>query len=605
MNNLDFGIIGNCQSSALINKYGTIEWCCLPNFDSAFVFASLLDEENGGKFGIDAAGDYEITQRYMYKTNILQTTFTNGKDSFDVVDFMPRWKDAPTSYYCPPDVIRIIRHKCGSPRIRINYDPKPGYARHQPDTKISKDYIKTSTTNGQYESVYLYSDLSLNDIDKGNEIAVEDQHYFLLSYNQKITKPDIDNVLLAYQKTKAYWMDWTARGILPKKYRKEVERSAITLKTLAYQKTGAVLAAATTSLPESIGGVRNWDYRFCWIRDASMAISVMAHLNHCNVVRRFLSFILDIIPYKDEKIQIMYGIDGKRNLEEKEFDWFAGYEGSKPVRIGNDAWHQKQNDIFGILLDAIYQSLCLFRGDIKTMDELWTIVRTLVRHVEHNWQKPDKGIWEFRSGNQNFVFSGILCWVAADRAARIAEMFEMDEYISEFRNLADTIHKDVMTKGVSAEGGYLTQAYGLDYLDAANLLAEPYGFIPKDHPVYIKTVVKSYERLCRNGLMYRYRTEDDFGLPESAFTVCTFWMIRALWKIGKKKLAESMFENVLKNANHLGLLSEDMDFETKRLLGNFPQAYSHLALIDAAFVLSGEESIEIDSDIEMPEIGIY
>jgi alpha,alpha-trehalase len=606
MDNLDYGIIGNCKSAALISKEGSIDWCCLPNFDSAFVFASLLDKDKGGSFGFEPIGDYDITQQYMDRTNILITKFTNGTDSFGVIDFMPRWKEDESTYHCPSDIVRYLKHFSGSPRVRIIYDPKPGYARYEPERKImNSEYLKVSTVSGLYESLYLYSDLSLESISKSDEIEITRDHYLLVSYNQKISRPDIDKIRLAYQKTKAYWMDWSARGRLPKKYRDEAERSALTLKMLAFQKSGAVLAAVTTSLPESIKGVRNWDYRFCWIRDASMTINVMANINHYNVVRRFLAFILDIIPYKDEKIQIMYGIDGRRNLAEKTLEWLAGYEDSKPVRIGNDAWHQKQNDIFGILLDAIHQSLSLFQGNIKAMDELWTIVRTLLRHVEHNWKQPDKGIWEFRSQDRHFVFSKILCWVAADRTARIASMFNMREYVVQCRDLADEIHADIMANGISSETGCFTQAYGDDYLDASNLLAEQYGFISAQHPVYVKTVEKTYEKLCHNGLMYRYRNEDDFGNPESSFTVCTFWMIRALWKTGRTTLAEKMFEELMKYSNHLGLLSEDINFDTGRLLGNFPQAYSHLALIDCAFILSGQETLNIDCNITMPDVGIY
>ncbi len=601
MNNLDYGIIGNCQSAALINKQGTIEWCCMPNFDSAFVFASLLDKEKGGSFGIETVGEYQLEQKYMNKTNILITTFTRDGDSFALIDFMPRWKEDAVTYTCPCDVVRYLRHISGAPVIRIKYNPKPGYAKYEPTTEVHGRYIKTYTTDGQYESVYLYSDISLDDVAAGSEITIEKDQYLLLSYNQKIVSPDMDYVRLSYQKTKAYWMDWAAHGRLPDRYRAYVERSALTLKMLACQKSGAVLAAVTTSLPETIGGVRNWDYRFCWIRDASMTISVMARINHPNVVRRFLSFILDIIPYKDDKIQIMYGIHGQRNLAERELDWLGGYEDSKPVRVGNDAWHQKQNDIFGILLDAIYQSLCLFKGDMRSMDELWTIVRTLARHVEEQWQEPDKGIWEFRSNDRHFVFSKILCWVGADKASRIAAMFDMPKYVTKYRTMANTIRSDVMKKGINSDG-CLAQAYGMTYLDASNLLAEPYGFLSAKDPIYIRTVEKSYERLCNNGLMYRYRNEDDFGLPESSFTVCSFWMIRALWKTGKKELAEKMFEDILSHTNHLGLLSEDMDFTTKRLLGNFPQAYSHLALIDNAFTLSGQEKEIPITDIPMPDI---
>jgi GH15 family glucan-1,4-alpha-glucosidase len=358
------------------------------------------------------------------------------------------------------------------------------------------------------------------------------------------------------------------------------------LKLLGCQKTGAILAAVTTSLPETIGSVRNWDYRYCWIRDASMTIKVLAKLGHYNGAKRFLQFILDIIPFKDEKIQIMYGIHGQKRLVEKELHWLSGYENSRPVRVGNAAYQQKQNDMYGIALDVIHQSLVLFGQNLDNKEDLWTVVRSLVRHVRNNWHNLDSGIWEFRTTKQHFTFSKILCWVAMDRATHIANFFGKSKDGDSFLRLRDRIEEDILSRGCHPETGALTQYYGSESLDSANLLAEHYGFLDADDPVYVSTVMETYEKLCVDGLAYRYRDPDDFGEPESSFTVCTFWLIKALHRIGKQELAKKHFDQVLSYGNHLGLFSEDLDFKSKRLLGNFPQGYCHLAIVDTAMTLS-------------------
>jgi GH15 family glucan-1,4-alpha-glucosidase len=321
-----------------------------------------------------------------------------------------------------------------------------------------------------------------------------------------------------------------------------------------------------------------------------MCVAILTKLGHYKVAKRFLDFILDIIPYKDEKIQIVYGINGQKNLRERELDFLDGYENSKPVRIGNAAYSQKQNDIFGVLLDAIYHCLGTFKREfVEKKEDIWTVVRTLARHVENNWMKKDRGIWEFRSWKSHFTFSKLLSWVAMDRAMKIAKYFGMDNYVSVWSAFRTKIKKDIHKRGWNSEIQAFVQAYGETHLDAANLLMAHYGFIQADDPKFVSTVQLTKERLSKNGLMYRYLNEDDFGKPRSSFTVCTFWLIKALYSIGEEKQAEEMFQNVLSCRNHLGLLSEDIDFETKRLLGNFPQGYSHLALIDAALTLCKED----------------
>lgn len=590
MKNLNYGVIGNCRSAALISREGSIDWCCLPDFDSPSVFARILDETRGGEFGIQVASDYEIRQAYISKTNVLVTTFSGKKDKFEVIDFMPRYKSDSDKYHRPPDIIRYIRPISGKPKLRIAYDPRPCFGQYDVKTEVRESYIKTGTLKGSYESVYLYSDLNLRRIANNQSITIERNCYLLLSYNQKLADLNVGMIQLEYEKTKVYWLNWSSKTRRFLRFNQAIRRSALVLKMLSYQKTGAIIAAVSTSIPEALGTGRNWDYRYCWLRDASMCVAVLTKLGHFRVAKRFLDFLLDIIPFKDEKIQIMYGINGQKNLKERELDFLTGYEGAKPVRIGNAAYSQKQNDIFGVLLDAIYHYLRIFkRGSVQNKEDIWTVVRTLARHVEHNWSKKDRGVWEFRSQKKHFTFSKLLSWVAMDRALKIAGYFDMKDYVRVWSNMRGKIRKDIHKKGWNAENNTFVQAYGENHLDAANLIMEHYGFIQADDPRFVSTVRTTEKQLCKDGLMYRYHNEDDFGIPQSSFTVCTFWLISALYKIGEKRKANEMFQNVLSYRNHLGLLSEDIDFETKRLLGNFPQAYSHLALINAAITLCGED----------------
>jgi len=587
MQNLDYGVIGNCTSAALISKTSSIAWCCLPYFNSPSLFAKLLDVEKGGEFGFTVDPDYTINQYYFKNTNILCTHFSNGEDVFEVIDYMPRHKTNRGRYHCPPDIVRYIHYISGSPELRVIYNPRLGYAQYETKNQLIDDYLKSFTVKGPYESVYLYSDFPLAEVLAGESIRFSEDHYFVLSYNQKLVPLTIDKIYFDFECTKVYWLDWVNRTITLTRYSDAIIRSAIVLKLLSFQKTGAILAAVTTSLPEELGGMRNWDYRFCWIRDASMIISVLNSLNHHNVAARFLNFILDVIPFKDEKIQIMYGIRGEKKLVEKELAWLSGYEGSQPVRVGNSAYLQKQNDIYGVLLDVIYFYFKEFSHTLAISEDLWTTVRSLLRTLETHWMKPDKGIWEFRSNNHHFTFSKVLCWVAFDRGQKIAELLGKTSYAAKWEKIKTSIKKNIYSKGWNSAIGAFTQTYGSQAMDAANLLMHSYGFIQSHDPKYISTVKRIKEQLCVNGLLYRYRTEDDFGQPKTAFIVCTFWMIKSLFLIGEKKEAQTMFENLLKHANHLGLFSEGMDFNNKRLLGNFPQGYSHLALIDAALTLLG------------------
>ena len=545
MDNLDYGVIGNCKSTALISKYGSVDWCCLPEFDSTSVFAKILDKDIGGSFEILVDDDYQITQSYINKTNILVTKFHRGNDRFEVVDFMPRYRSEENGYYSPPDIIRYIKYLSGKPVFRVKYDPKLEYAKHLTQTTINKKYIKSYTKKGNYNSVYLYSSLDFGTIVNQEQIELTSDAYFLLSYNQKILEQNVERAYLKLERTKVYWLNWSERTRRYKKYNDEILRSALVLKLLSYIKTGAVLAAATTSLPETLGEIRNWDYRFCWIRDASMVIKVMTSLGHYNVARRYLNFVIDIIPDKDEKIQIMYGINREKKLTENILEHLAGYEHSAPVRVGNDAYRQKQNDIYGILVDVIYQHFSIYDTSMQNSEELWTIIRSIIKIVKDNWKKPDRGIWEIRTDHKHFTFSKVLCWVAVDRAIKIARLINMKEYVNDWHELRDEIKNEILEKAWNDEVGAFTQSYESSDLDASTLLMEPYGFIDAKDPKYISTVKETRKQLSRNGLMYRYKNKDDFGKPSSSFTICTFWLINSLYKIGEKEEAEKLFKQLL------------------------------------------------------------
>ena len=516
---------------------------------------------------------------------------------------MPRYKYSKPNQgiYAPSDVIRYLKRIEGSPKFKVNYQPQLEYAAFRTKTVAYEKYIKSFTTEGEYDSMYLYTDFDKNDIVNQKEIELNEDNFFLMSYHQKLLNQNTERAYLKLQRTKVYWLNWTEQNTSYTEFNDEITRSALALKLLSFDKSGAVLAALTTSLPETIGEVRNWDYRFCWIRDASMVVKVMKEIGHNSISRRYLNFITNLMPDKDEKMQIMYGINGEKKLTELELSHLSGYENSAPVRVGNAAYIQKQNDIYGILLDVIYLHFKIHFTSLNHSEELWTLVRNVVKIVERNWQLPDKGIWEIRNDDKHFTFSKVLCWTAINRAAKIADLLNQSDYAEKWNPLQEEIKADIYKNAWSEKKQAFTQAYGVEDLDASVLLMESYGFIKAKDPKYVSTTLAIQKELEHNGLLFRYKNHDDFGLPNSAFTICTFWLINSLYKIGKKKEAREKFNTILTYANHLGLFSEDIHFDSKRLLGNFPQAYSHLALIETAITISGGEITEEEQLIEILE----
>ena len=588
--NYHYGLIGNCTSAALISKDASIDWLCLPFFDSASVFARLLDRSRGGFFQIEGVDTIDIRQRYIQDTAILKTIFDTAHGSFEINDYMPRFALGEKAYYCPSEVHRSLRVISGAPRIRVKLEPMPNYALGGVTYEKRDEYIKMISTEGGYVSFYLYSNLDMTKLLQAEEIELPPYAYTVLSYHEKLEPFTIETIYHQFEKTKAFWLDYIDQIHYPPRYREDVIRSAITLKMLSYQRTGAIVAAPTTSLPEIVGGERNWDYRYCWIRDGGMTIDLYSRIGDAETSEQFMQYILQRLPFKNEAIQIMYSIDGEKQLEEKILDHLEGYAGSGPVRIGNGAHDQKQNDLYGQLIEAIY-TYFLFNKRTKRRDkmqiheEIWTLVRSLVNHLMRVWRQPDSGIWEFRGVERHFTHSKLMSWVGMDRAAKIAAFLGRHAYVEDWRRLADEIKDDILQNAWSEQAQAFTMFYGSESFDAANLLMLHYNFLSPDDPRIVSTVQAYCQRLVRDGFMFRYDIEDDFGEPENAFIVCTFWMINALYLIGERAKAQTMFDHMLKYRNHLGLLSEDIEIYTGRLTGNFPQAYSHLALIQSAFAL--------------------
>ncbi|MGI6073346.1 MAG: glycoside hydrolase family 15 protein [Fermentimonas sp.] len=593
MENLDYGIVGNCRTAALISKRGSLDWLCFPDFDSPSIFAKLLDKEKGGSFHFEVSDDYNVTQRYNGDTNILMTRFESPEHGFIVFDYMPRYKTADEAhYYMPPEIHRYIRVTKGTPTVKVIYDPQINYAREETKHEIVGDYIKTFSVEDSEDKAYLYTSLDKDKILNREDIQLNGHEFFLLSYNQKLVEINTNRILTEYERTKVYWLNFVNRSKQYVEYNDMIRRSLLVLKLLSYQESGAMLAAITTSLPETIGETRNWDYRFCWLRDASMSIDTLMFMRQSSAAERFIGFIKKIMKSsRDEPIQIMYGIRGEKDLTEEILPHLSGYENSSPVRIGNAAYYQIQNDSIGYLLDVIYKYYLYFPGTLDEVEEIWEIIKNLVRVVLAAWRKPDRSIWEYRTREAHFVFSKVMSWVAVDRASLIAELLQRDSYAALWRKEADIIKAEVHEKGWNEELQTFTQAYDNTDADSSLLLMYFYDFIETNNPRYISTVKYIKEQLYHEGLMYRYKAEDDFGLPSSSFTICTFWLIDALFVIGEKEEAKEIFERMITYSNHVGLFSEDLDFKTKRKLGNIPQAYSHLAFINTAVLFSEEKKL--------------
>jgi GH15 family glucan-1,4-alpha-glucosidase len=577
----EYGIIGNMVSAALVARNGSIDWCCLPRFDSPSIFAAILDDKKGGRFGIEPNSPFKSSQSYLNDTNVLQTVFQTETGTVTLTDFMPCYRRADGRLVQNNEIHRIAECMNGEVSLNVIFQPKPEYATVDPSFEITKYgvVVKGGSTHVSLSSSVPFKDLgdqatATVKLRYGNKAA------FVLRYG--LDKPltgVIKNSLNKLSRTKAYWQQQAESSVFSGHYRDYIVRSYLALHLLVYSPTGAIVAAPTTSLPEEIGGERNWDYRFTWLRDASLTLNAFSSLGHKEEAIGFMKWLLNVCDKCGSKAQILYDIDFEDPLDERTLDHLEGYRGSRPVRIGNAAYRQRQLDIFGEVLEAAYNYVKI-GGYIGNND--WNLLETFVDAACELWQEPDSGIWEIRGGPFHFVHSKVMCWVAVDKGIRLAQSLGRNEKVSHWRKAAKEIHNDILNKGWNPEKEAFTQHYDTEALDASALLIPLFGFLPVSDERIKSTIDHVAEELSWNGLLRRYRTDEtDDGLKgsEGAFLWCTFWLVRNLIRLGKIEDAVELYERLLGYSNHLGLLSEMVDPVSGEMLGNFPQALTHLAVI--------------------------
>jgi GH15 family glucan-1,4-alpha-glucosidase len=593
----DYAFLSNCHTGALVAPDGAIEWLCIPSFDSPSVFGSLLDREAGffrlGPFGIS-----HPTQRvYGPGTNVLLTTWKTPSGWIIVRDAltMGPWthEDEITPHARPPGdedadhmLVRAVECLDGRVEVELVCEPAFDYGRAQAEWTMADDSRHVVDANGAEQTFRLQSDLALGiegDRVRGRHVLEKGERaYCALSWAEGLAAPkDAAEANAKLDATASFWRAWLGTARVPDhRLRDPIQRSALTIKGLTYMPTGATVAALTTSLPETPGGERNWDYRYTWIRDTTFTLQALHFLNLNWEADEFMEFVSDLEPTEDGSLQIMYGIDGRRDLTETTRDELTGYSGARPVRIGNGAFDQRQNDVFGAVLDSI---LLHTRHSERLPRRLWPIVQAQAECATHVWRNPDQGIWEARGAPQHYVSSKLMCWVALDRAAKLAEIRGDPTMREKWAAVAEEIRADILEHGVRE--GVLRQHYETDALDASTLLAALFGFLPGDDETLRKSVLAIADDLTEDGFVLRYKTDEtDDGLSgkEGTFLICSFWLVSALAVVGEAQAARDLMERLLRVASPLGLYAEEFDASTGRHLGNFPQAFSHLALIEAA-----------------------
>jgi GH15 family glucan-1,4-alpha-glucosidase len=593
----DYAFLSNCHTGALIAEDGAIDWLCIPSFDSPSIFGSLLDREAGffrfGPYGIS----HPTARVYVAGTNVLETTWKTPNGWIVVRDAltMGPWdhEDAITPHTRPPAdddadhmLVRTVECLEGNVEVELVCEPAFDYGR-TPAEWTMVDGRHMADAQGADQTFRLQSDLPLgtegNRVRGRHVLAAGDRAYSALSWAEDLRVPDdLEDAERRIAATIRFWRSWLQRARVPDhRWRDPLQRSALTIKGLTYMPTGATVAALTTSLPETPGGERNWDYRYTWIRDTTFTLQALHWLNLDWEADEFMQFIADIEPTEDGSLQIMYGIDGRRDLTESTRDDLTGYAGARPVRIGNGAFDQRQNDVFGAALDSI---LLHTRHSERLPRRLWPIVQTQAQCATRVWREPDQGIWEARGKPQHYVSSKLMCWVALDRAAELAGIRGDTEAHATWRATAEEIRADILEHGVDKRG-VLCQHYDTDALDASALLAAIFEFLPGEDERLKATVKAIAEELTEHGFVLRYKTDEtDDGLSgkEGTFLICSFWLVSALAIVGELQAGRDLMERLLRIASPLGLYAEEFDADTGRHLGNFPQAFSHLALMEAA-----------------------
>ncbi|MBP9204450.1 MAG: glycoside hydrolase family 15 protein [Kofleriaceae bacterium] len=579
---LDHAAVGNGRVLALVAPTTAIEWLCLPRFDSPTVFASLLDRERGGSFTITLGTEARAGQSaYLANSNVLRTVLEDGPHAVEVIDFAPRTFGARGRIDAPRELIRIVRPLRGQPGIQVRFDPRPDYARRDAQLVASAEGLIVA---GHDRAVFLHSNVAPDHLLAGRVVPVRAPLYFVLRHGVPGDPPSLAEVELAERETTRAWRVWAQTCALPSFAPAAVLRSALCLKLHVYEDTGAIIAAATTSIPEALGTPRTWDYRYCWLRDAAFVVEALRRLSHLAEGERFISFLRDVA--EAGPLQPLYGIAGERELPESTLDHLAGFAGTGPVRIGNAAAVQQQNDLHGELILCLQTVLLDPRIIVEDADAYWPLVERLVEEAIVLAPMPDTGIWEFRAIPRPYTFSRAMCWAAVQRGAEVATHLGHHDVAARWRTTADREREVVLARGFNPTLGAFTQALDGQHPDAANLLLPSIGLVDARDPRFLSTLDVYARTLGRSGLMLRYQNADDFGETTSAFTMCSFWWAEALAMAGRIDEAITVFERVVAHANPHGLFSEDIDPATGALLGNFPQAYTHVGLIHAAMTIA-------------------
>jgi GH15 family glucan-1,4-alpha-glucosidase len=582
----DYALIGDLQTAALVDRHGSIDWLCWPRFDSDACFAALMGTPKHGRWLIAPKDrSAKLSRKYRETTLVLETRIETKDGEALLIEFMPPHEDAS-------HLVRLVKGVRGRVAMHTELVIRFGYGAIVP--WVTRRSELTLRAIAGPEKVVLRTRVPLRGQDMKTvgdfEVAEGDTATFMLSYGAShLPDPHPIDPEAALDDTEAYWREWASQCREVGEWSQAVRRSLITLKALIYEPTGGIVAAPTTSLPEQLGGIRNWDYRFCWLRDATLTLLAFMNAGYYDEARAWRDWLLRAVAGAPEQTQIMYGIGGERRLTEYTLDWLPGYENSAPVRIGNGAHGQLQIDVYGEVCDALYQAL---KGGLPENRNSWAVQGKLLDHLAAIWQEPDRGIWESRGDPRHYTFSKVMAWVAFDRAIKCVEEFGYEGPVDRWRELCLQIHEDVCEKGFDRELNSFVQSYESKWLDASLLLIPSTGFLPIDDPRVRGTIEAVEKRLMQDGFIMRHDPgEIETGLAhgEGAFLACSYWLADCYVMLGRKDEARKLFERLLAIRNDLGLLSEEYDVDKKRQVGNFPQAFSHIALVTTAHNLSGPE----------------
>jgi GH15 family glucan-1,4-alpha-glucosidase len=584
----DYGLIGDLQTAALVSRHGCIDWLCLPRFDSGAVFAALLGDAENGRWSLQPEGEFRASgRRYRGDTLILETELETSSGVVRLVDFMPPRETKP-------DLVRIVEGVSGKVDMRMELALRFDYGSIVPWVRnLDGTLVAIAGPDG----VALHTPVELEGRDLRTyacfAVGEGDRVPFVLTWfpsNEDL--PDQVDPDAALEDTVSFWEDWASRCVHTGRWDEALRRSLLTLKALTFAPTGGIVAAPTTSLPEWLGGVRNWDYRYCWLRDATLTLLAFVRAGYVEEAGAWRDWLLRAIAGSPDDLQIMYGVAGERRLAEFELPWLGGYEGSRPVRVGNGAADQLQLDVYGEVVDALYQAR---KQGLGASDDAWKLARHTFDWLESGWRQEDEGIWEVRGPRRHFTHSKVMAWVAFDRAVKSVERLDRDGPVERWKAERKAIKDEVLREGYNAELGSFVQYFGSDRLDASCLLIPLVGFLRADDPRVVGTVEAIQRDLTRDGFVERYRADDGNvdvdGLPpgEGVFLPCSFWLVAVLAKQGRRDEAVQLYERLLGLRNDLGLISEEYDPERKRLVGNFPQAFTHIGIVETAFTLSSRE----------------